>query len=88
MKLFLIFFSLFIFSCSSDKDKKVDLEIFKKQGEKINVFETNNVFDKEVDSRSILQLNQPQLNKKWSYEHFSSNNFYEHLVYELSLIHI
>ena len=82
MKLFLIFFSLFIFSCSSDKDKKVDLEIFKKQGEKINVFETNNVFDKEVDSRSILQLNQPQLNKKWSYEHFSSNNFYDHLVYE------
>jgi len=49
MKLFLIFFSLFIFSCSSDKDKKVDLDIFKKQGEKINVFETNNVFDKEVD---------------------------------------
>lgn len=82
MKLFLIFFSLFIFSCSSDKDKKVDLEIFKKQGEKINVFEANNVFDKEVDSRSILQLNQPQLNNKWSYEHFSSNNFYDHLVYE------
>jgi outer membrane protein assembly factor BamB len=82
MKLLLIFFSLLIFSCSSDKDKKVDLEIFKKQGEKINVFETNNVFDKEVDSRSVLQLNQPQLNKKWSYEHFSSNNFYDHLVYE------
>ncbi len=82
MKLYLIFFSLLIFSCSSDKDKKVDLEIFKKQGEKINVFEANNVFDKEVDSRSILQLNQPQLNKKWSYEHFSSNNFYDHLVYE------
>jgi hypothetical protein len=82
MKLFLIFFSLFIFSCSSDKDKKVDLDIFKKQGEKINVFEANNVFDKEVVSRSILQLNQPQLNKKWSYEHFSSNNFYDHLVYE------
>ena len=82
MKLFLIFFSLFIFSCSSDKDKKVDLEFFKKQGEKINVFEANNVFDIEVDSRSILQLNQPQLNKKCSYEHFSSSNFYDHLVYE------
>ena len=82
MKLFLIFFSLFIFSCSFDKEKKVDLDIFKKQGEKINVFEANNVFDKEVVSRSILQLNQPQLNKKWSYEHFSSNNFYNHLVYE------
>jgi outer membrane protein assembly factor BamB len=82
MKLFLIFFSLLVFSCSSDKDKKVDLEFFKKQGEKINVFEANNVFDIEVDSRSILQLNQPQLNKKWSYEHFSSNNFYDHLVYE------
>ena len=82
MKLFLIFFSLLIFSCSSDKDKKVDLEIFTKQGEKINVFETNNVFDKELDSSFILQLNQPQLNKKWSYEYFSSNNFYDHLVYE------
>ena len=82
MKLLLIFFSLLFFSCSSDKDKKVDLEIFKKQGEKINVFETNNVFDKEVDSKSILQLNQPLLNKKWSYEYFSSNNFYDHLVYE------
>jgi len=82
MKLFLIFFSLLILSCSSDKDKKVDLEIFKKQGEKINVFEANNVFDKEIDSKSILQLNQPQLNKKWSYEHFSSNNFYDHLLYE------
>ena len=82
MKLFLIFLSLFIFSCSTDKDKKVDLEIFKKQGEKINVFETNNVFDTEVDSRIVLQLNQPQINKKWSYEHFSSNNFYDHLVYE------
>jgi outer membrane protein assembly factor BamB len=82
MKLLLIFFFLLIISCSSDKDKKVDLEIFKKQGEKINVFEANNVFDKEVDSSSILQLNQPQLNKKWSYEHFSSNNFYDHLVYE------
>ena len=82
MKLLLIFFFLLIISCSSDKDKKVDLEIFKKQGEKINVFEANNVFDKEVVSSSILQLNQPQLNKKWSYEHFSSNNFYDHLVYE------
>jgi len=60
MKLLLIFFSLIIFSCSSDKDKKVDLDIFKKQGEKINVFDANNVFDKEVDSRSLLQLNQPQ----------------------------
>lgn len=82
MKLLLIFLLLLIISCSSDKDKKVDLEIFKKQGEKINVFEANNVFDKEVDSSSILQLNHPQLNKKWSYEHFSSNNFYDHLVYE------
>ena len=82
MKLLLIFLLFLIISCSSDKDKKVDLEIFKKQGEKINVFEANNVFDKEVDSSSILQLNQPQLNKKWSYEYFSSNNFYDHLVYE------
>ena len=82
MKLLLIFFTLLIFSCSSDKDKKVDLEIFKKQGEKINVFEANNVFDKEVDSKTILQLNQAQLNKKWIYEHYSSNNFYDHLVYE------
>jgi outer membrane protein assembly factor BamB len=82
MKLLLIFFSLIIFSCSSDKDKKVDLDIFKKQGEKINVFDTNNVFDKEVDVKSLLQLNQPLLNKKWSYEHFSSNNFYDHLVYD------
>ena len=82
MKLLLIFFTLLLFSCSSDKDKKVDLEIFKKQGEKINVFEVNNVFDKEVDSKSILQLNQAQLNKKWTYEHYSSNNFYDHLVYE------
>jgi outer membrane protein assembly factor BamB len=82
MKFFLIFFALIILSCSSDKDKKVNLDIFKKQGEKINVFDANNVFDKEVDVRSLLQLNQPQLNKKWSYEHFSSNNFYEHLIYE------
>jgi len=82
MKLFLIFFSLLILSCSSDKDKKVDLDIFKKQGEKINVFEANNVFDKELDSSFILQLNQPQLNKNWFYEYFSSNNFYDHLVYE------
>jgi hypothetical protein len=65
MKLLLIFFSLLIFSCSSDKDKKVDLEVFKKQGERINVFEVNNVFDKEIDSKSVLQFNQPQLNKKW-----------------------
>jgi outer membrane protein assembly factor BamB len=82
MKLFLIFFSLLILSCSSDKDKNVDLDIFKKQGEKINVFEANNVFDKELDSSFILQLNQPQLNKNWFYEYFSSNNFYDHLVYE------
>ena len=82
MKLLLIFFSLIIYSCSSDKNKKVDLDIFKKQGEKINVFDLNNIFDKEIDARSLLQLNQPQLNKKWSYEHFSSNNFYDHLVYE------
>ena len=82
MKLLLIFFALLIYSCSSDKDKKVDLEIFKKQGEKINVFEANNVFDKEFDSKSILQLNQAQLNKKWTYEHYSSNNYYDHLVYE------
>ena len=82
MKLLLIFFALLIYSCSSDKDKKVDLEIFKMQGEKINVFETNNVFDKEIDSKLILQINQAQLNKKWTYEHYSSNNYYDHLVYE------
>ena len=82
MKLLAIFLSLLILSCSSDKDKKVDLDVFKKQGEKINVFDTNNVFDKEIEAKSILQLNLPQLNKKWPYEHFSSNNFYEHFVYE------
>jgi len=83
MKYFLIFFlSLIIFSCSSDKDKKVDLEVFKNQGEKINVFEANNIFDKEISSKSPLLLNSPQSNKNWVYEHFSSNNLYEHLVYE------
>jgi len=83
MKYFLIFFlSLIIFSCSSDKDKKVDLEIFKNQGEKINVFEANIIFDKEISSKSPLLLNSPQSNKDWVYEHFSSNNLYEHLVYE------
>ena len=83
MKYFLIFFlSLIIFSCSSDKDKKVDLEVFKNQGEKINVFEANNIFDKEISSKSLLLLNSPQSNKDWVYEHFSSNNLYEHLVYE------
>jgi len=83
MKYFLIFFlSLIIFSCSSDKDKKVDLEVFKNQGEKINVFEANNIFDKEISSKSPLLLNSPQSNKDWVYEHFSSNNLYEHLVYE------
>ena len=58
------------------------VEVFKKQGERINVFDVNNFFDKEIDSKSVLQFNQPQLNKKWSYEHFSSNNFYDHLIYE------
>ena len=83
MKYFLIFFlSLIIFSCSSDKDKKVDLEVFKNQGEKINVFEANNIFDKEISSKSPLLLNSPQSNKDWVYEHFSSNNLYEHLVYD------
>jgi outer membrane protein assembly factor BamB len=83
MKYFLIFFlSLILFSCSSDKDKKVDLEVFKNQGEKINVFEANNIFDKEISSKSPLLLNSPQFNKDWVYEHFSSNNLYEHLVYE------
>ena len=83
MKYFLIFFlSLIIFSCSSDKDKKVDLEVFKNQGEKINVFEANIIFDKEISSKSPLLLNSPQFNKDWVYEHFSSNNLYEHLVYE------
>ena len=83
MKYFLIFFlSLIIFSCSSDKDKKVDLEVFKNQGEKINVFEANIIFDKEISSKSPLLLNSPQSNKDWFYEHFSSNNLYEHLVYD------
>ena len=83
MKFFLIFFlSLTIFSCSSDKDKKVDLEVFKRQGEKINVFEASNIFDKEISSKSPLQLNVVQSNKDWVYEHFSSNNSYEHFVYE------
>ena len=83
MKYFLIFFlSLVIFSCSSDKDKKVDLEVFKNQGEKINVFEANIIFDKEISSKSPLLLNSPQSNKDWVYEHYSSNNLYEHLVYE------
>ena len=83
MRYFFIFLlPLFIYSCSSDKDKKVDLEVFKRQGEKINVFEANNIFDKEISSKSPLQLNAVQLNKDWVYEHFSSNNFYEHFVYE------
>ena len=79
---FIFFLALFIYSCSSDKEKKVDLEVFKRQGEKINVFEDNNIFDKEVNSKSLLQLNLPFLNKNWNYEHYSSNNYYEHFVYE------
>ena len=83
MRYFFIFLlPLFIYSCSSDKDKKVDLEVFKRQGEKISVFEANNIFDKEISSKSPLLLNSPQSNKDWVYEHFSSNNLYEHLVYE------
>ncbi len=83
MRYFFIFLiTLFIYSCSSDKDKKVDLEVFKRQGEKINVFEANNIFDKEISSKSPLQLNAVQFNKDWVYEHFSSNNFYQHFVYE------
>jgi outer membrane protein assembly factor BamB len=82
MRFILLFSIILIYACSSDKDIKVDLETFKKQGEKINVFETNNLFDKEIESKSSLQLNQPQLNKKWSYEHFTSNNFYEHLIFD------
>ncbi len=43
----------------------------------------NNIFDKEVNSKSSLQLNQPfNLIKIGYYEHYSSNNFYEHFVYE------
>lgn len=79
---FIFFLSLFIYSCSSDKEKKVDLEVFKRQGEKINVFEDNNIFDKEVNSKSLLQLNLPFLNKNWAYEHYSSTNYYEHFTYE------
>ena len=82
MKYILVLFSLLIFSCSSDKEKKVDLEVLKNQGEKINVFEANNIFDKEISSKSPLLLNSPQSNKDWVYEHFSSNNLYEHLVYD------
>jgi len=82
MKYFLIFYSLFFFSCSFNKDKKVDLDFFKKQGEKIDIFETTNAFDKEINSNLILQLNAPRLNKNWFFEHFSSNNFYDHFVYE------
>ena len=82
MKYLLIFYSLFFFSCSFNKDKKVDLDFFKKQGEKIDIFETTNAFDKEINSNLILQLNAPRLNKNWFFEHFSSNNFYDHLVYE------
>ena len=82
MKYLLIFYSLFFFSCSFNKDKKVDLDFFKKQGEKIDIFETTNAFDKEINSKSILQLNAPRLNKNWFFEHFSSNNFYDHFVYE------
>ena len=82
MKYLLIFYSLFFFSCSFNKDKKVDLDFFKKQGEKIDIFETTNAFDKEINSNLILQLNAPRLNKNWFFEHFSSNNFYDHFVYE------
>ena len=82
MKFLLIFYSLFFFSCSFNKDKKVDLDFFKKQGEKIDIFETTNAFDKEINSNLILQLNAPRLNKNWFFEHFSSNNFYDHFVYE------
>jgi len=82
MRLILIFIIILSYSCSSDKDKKVDLESFKKQGERINVFETKNIFDKEIESKNNLQFSQPQLNKKWLYEHFSSNNLYDHLVFD------
>ena len=83
MKLFIIFFPLLLLlSCSFNKDKKIDLDIFKKQGEKIDIFESKNTFDKEINTNLILQFTQPQLNKNWFYEHFSSNNYYEHFFYD------
>jgi outer membrane protein assembly factor BamB len=82
MKLILIFFSILFFSCSFNKDNKIDLDILKKQGEKIDIFESKNLFDKEINTNLTLQLNQTLLNKKWHYEHFSSNNFYDHFFYE------
>jgi outer membrane protein assembly factor BamB len=81
MKIILLLPILFLLSCSSDKDKKVDLDVFRKQGEKINVFESKNIFDKEIEVNNSLQINQPKLNKMWAYEHFSSSNSYDHLVY-------
>jgi len=80
MKFFLILLLFFVLACSSNKEV-VDLDLFRK-GEKINVNNIDNIFNKEIEAKNTLQLSIPQINKSSDYEFCRSNNLCPHFVYE------
>lgn len=65
---------LFIISCSSNKDSKVNLESFINQGKKITIVNSENILKKEIKSINQLNIKNNSVYRSWNQKNYNNSN--------------
>jgi len=79
MKYYLFLFFIII-SCSA-KEKKVDLDFFRKEGEKINIF-NDGFFSEEKSATTPIKLSEVVKLSVWSTEYYNIESSTDHFQYD------
>ena len=85
-KLFGLLILIFLLGCSFGgsgvwNDLSEEIKIAKQRENSKIIFSTKKKFSQEIINKDELKLNEPSLNKNWTEQNFSANNFVPHLKY-------
>ena len=85
-KLFGLLILIFLLGCSFGgsgvwNDLSEEIKIAKQRENSKIIFSTKKKFSQEIVNKDELKLNEPSLNKNWTEQNFSANNFVPHLKY-------
>jgi len=74
MKKIIIFFSLFVFSCSNKNTNLVDVKSFIDQGQKVLLFDNNDMFKKNINKVQKVKISGNILFNSWSHSGYNHSN--------------